>query len=132
MAREPIVEIQGNALTHILSVSWGLVNGRDADGRPTMDQNFGGITIQRILDDKTDVSTWAKSAAKADRRDGKIKFEHGEGKTMKTLTWEEGYVAGYNTYFSTEHDFVVESFTVMPRKIAVEGKELDLKWEESH
>jgi len=114
----------------ILSVSYGLTNQADADGRPTKNRNSQGITIVRVADDNKSVAAWAESSAKDRRKNGTIEFLHNDGKSMKTLKWEEGYLVSYTVGYTTGGDHAMETFTIMPRTMQIEGGEkVDYEWE---
>ena len=131
MAREPIVKIEGNKVDKILTVSYGITNNADADGRPTKNRVFNGINISRVADDNKSVAGWAESSAKDRRKAGTVEFLHNDGKSMKTLKWEEGYVASYDVGYSTDGDHAIENFTIMARVMEIDGSEkIDYMWEE--
>lgn len=132
MPREPKIKIGGSEIDRILTVDYTITNGADADGRPTKNRRNLGIHITRVANSNKEVANWAKSAAKSDRRKGEIELQHPDGKKMKTIKWEEGYVSQYSIHYDEALEQVVESFVVMPRVLDVEGKKLDMQWEEGH
>ena len=132
MAREPKVKIGGNAIDRILTVEYTITNGADADGRPTKSRRNLGIHITRVANANKEVASWAKGAAKADRRKGEIELVGDDGKKMKTIKWEDGYISQYSIYYDEGLEQVVESFLVMPKVLEVEGKKLDMNWETGH
>ena len=132
MAMEPVVKIDGNQIDKVLTVHYGIVNGSDADGRPTKTRRSIGITVTRVADDNKDVAAWAKQTSKDARKGGTIEFQYNDGGLMKTLTWDEGYISGYNLGYDIAQAHAVEIFTIMPRSIDIEGTSIDYEWETHH
>ena len=59
-----------------------------------------------------------------------MQFFHPDGKEMKKLEWEEGYVSHYSIEYDHQQNHVEEVFVIQPKKIKVAGKEINYKWEE--
>lgn len=130
MARQPTLKIAGNEIKDVVEVSYAVRNNADADGKPDRQRWCDGIVIRRIADGTKDVANWAKDASKSNRKKGEVQFYHPDGKEMKKLEWEEGYVSHYSIEYDHQQNHVEEVFVIQPKKIKVAGKEINYKWEE--
>ena len=128
MARQPKVEIDGNELSNILEVQYGIRAALDRDGAPTRGLECDGILIRRVADDATDIVDWAASADEANRKSGKVSFMDANGLEMKALEFSGAYVRNYTVDYDDKGDHVEECFIVEPEKISVAGEEHNFDW----
>jgi len=128
MARQPIVEVEGNELKNIMEVRYGLRANVDRDGAPTRGLECDGIMIRRVADDATDLVEWASSADQPNRRGGKITFQDENGLTMKELEWKGGYVRMYDVVYNDAGEHVEEVVVIEPEEIGVGGETYDFDW----
>ena len=128
MAQEPKLKIDGSPVLKVLSVSYTLEAGTDRDGRPTRLLMFGGIRIRRIGDDKTTLSNWAKDPKERNRKGGEVEFFTDDGKSMKKLTWKNGYVTSYDFRYNPQADHVEEEAVVQAEEVKCGGLEFKGNW----
>lgn len=128
MARQPKVEVDGNEMTNVREVYYGLEAALDRDGAPTRGLICNGIMIRRVADASTDICEWAASANEAGRKSGKVTFVDANGLAMKTLSWENGYVRNYQVEYVDTGDHVEEMFVVEPETIAVNDASHFFDW----
>jgi len=128
MARQPIVEVDGNVLKNIKEISYGVRANVDRDGAPTRGLECDGIMIRRVADDATDLVEWASSADQANRKSGKITFQDENGLTMKELEWKGGYVRMYDVEYNDAGDHAEEVVVIEPEELAVGGETYDFDW----
>ena len=128
MARQPKVEVDGNEMTNVREVHYGLQAALDRDGAPTRGLISDGIMIRRVADNATDICDWAANADEASRKSGKVTFLDANGLAMKTLSWENGYVRHYLVEYADTGDHVEEVFVVEPETIAVNDESHFFDW----
>ena len=128
MARQPTVEVDGNEMSNVLEVQYGVRAALDRDGAPTRGLQCDGIMIRRVADDATDIVDWASSADEANRKSGAVIFLDANGLEMKRLNWSGGYIRLYNVEYSDKGDHVEEVFIVEPETISVGDGEHFFDW----
>lgn len=130
MAKAPNVEIEGQQVTNVLSIEYGVEATVDGDGVPTRGLVSHGIQIRRVADANTDALTWAQSAGESNRRAGKITFRNEDEQETKTLQWSNGYIRDYRTEYSTDGDHVEEVFVIEPEFLDVAGDSHNFNWKD--
>jgi hypothetical protein len=128
MAQEPILKVDGTAVPNILQVSYKLEASVDRDGRPTRRLMFDGIHIRRIGDAKTTLMNWAKDPKEKNRKNGEIEFKGDGGKTLKKLTWKNGFIKHYDLRYNPEADHVEEEVTIQAEEVDCGGLKLNSNW----
>jgi hypothetical protein len=128
MARQPVVEVDGNQLKNIKEVRYGVRASVDRDGAPTRGLECDGIMIRRVADDATDLVEWASSADQANRKSGKITFQDENGLTMKELEWKGGYLRNYAVEYDDAGDHAEEVVLIEPEELSVGGSAHDFDW----
>ena len=98
MAKQFEVEIDGNKVSNVLDVEYGLdvakdTNGAPVDARPRLKT----ISIKRRSDENVDLWSWSLHPHEEYFKSGKIEFLNpkNEKKVLKTLTWTNGFVKEY-------------------------------------
>jgi len=103
---------------------------RDLDhysGKPAGTPKGGEIRVSRLSTKDHKFYTWSINTA--EKKSGSISFaEAGSDKTMKTLTFENGYITQYSESCA-EGMAMQESFVISAEKIKMgDGPTLDRKW----
>ncbi len=129
MARQPIVEVDGNVLKNVKEVSFGVHATLDRDGAPTRGLECDGIMIRKVADDSTDLVEWSSSADQANRKSGKIIFQDENGLEMKVVEWKGGYVRMYDVEYKDAGEHAEEVVLIEPEIISVGGTEHDFNWQ---
>jgi len=128
MAQKPILKIDGSEVPNVLEVTYELNATTDRDGRPTRRIEFKGITIRRIGDAKTSLINWAKDPREKNRKSGEVEFFADSGKSMKKLTWKNGFVHFYDLKYDPQADHVEEKVVIQAEEIACAGLKIDSNW----
>jgi hypothetical protein len=128
MAHEPKLKVDGSEVLNLLEVSYFLENKADTDGRPTRLQQFDGLHIRRIADDKTTLMNWSKSPVEKNRKAGEIEFFADSGQSMKKFTWKNGFIKTYDLRYNPQGDHVEEVVVIQAEVIKCGGLEVDFNW----
>lgn len=128
MAQEPTLKIDGTTVPNVLEISYTLEASTDRDGRPTRRLKFGGIKIRRIGDAKTTLVNWSKDPKENNRKSGEIEFFSDGGKSMKKLTWKNGFIHNYDLKYDALADHVEESVVIQAEEIDCGGLKINGNW----
>lgn len=134
MARRPILEIDGVTYKNVYEVKYNLYTAKDETGRPSDRAHAGVISVTRESDENTDIARWAMDSGKPNWKAGTVLFKNPDDATMKTLTWEDGFVTKYEEtvpHIKTRpDDQVFEHFEISCHKLMIGDAEIDNRWEE--
>ncbi len=128
MARQPIFKVDGNEMSNVLEVKYGINAALDRDGAPTRGVDFSGLFIRRVMDGKVDIADWASSADSPNRKSGEIVFMNADGQVMKTVTFDGAYVRSYAVDFAAGGDHPEELIVIEAEQFDVEGHAVDFDW----
>ena len=128
MAHEPKLRVDGSEVLNLLEVKYLLENKADTDGRPTRMQQFDGLQIRRIADEKTTLMNWAKSPMEKNRKSGEVEFFADSGQSMKKFTWKNGFIKHYDLCYNPQGDHVEEVVVIQAEQIKCAGLEVDFNW----
>jgi hypothetical protein len=128
MAQEPKLKVDGTAVPNLLEVDYTLEAAVDRDGRPTRRLMFGGIKLRRIGDEKTTLVNWAKDPKEKNRKGGEIEFFGDGGKSIKKLTWKNGFIHSYDLRYNPEADHVEEVVVIQAEEVTCGGLKLNSNW----
>jgi hypothetical protein len=134
MARRPILEIDGVTYKNVYEVKYNLYTAKDETGRPSDRAHAGVICVTRESDENTDIARWAMDSGKPNWKAGTVLFKNPDDATMKTLTWEDGFVTKYAETVphikQRPDDQVFEYFEISCHKLMIGDAEIDNRWEE--
>jgi len=134
MARRPILEIDGVTFENVYEVSYELYTAKDETGRPADRAHAGTIKITRESNESVDIARWAMDSSEPNWKAGKVTFRNPHDKTMKELTWEEGFITKYME--TVPHirlrpdEQVYEYFEISCHKLKIGDAEIDNLWKE--
>lgn len=120
MARQPEVTVEGNPLSNVLELAFGIEAPTDADGVPTGHQRMLGIELRRVADGEVDMANWASSADSPNRYSGEIVLFDNKGAEIKRLTWDKGYLSEYDVYLRDGR--VEERLLILARRLSLSGE----------
>ncbi len=128
MAQEPKLKVDGSDILNLLEVNYSLRNGADRDGRATRKQEFDGLTIKRIADANTVLRDWSRSPQENNRKSGEVEFFADSGKSMKKVTWKNGFVMHYDLHYNPNSDHVEETVVIQAEHVESAGVAVDFNW----
>ena len=128
MAQEPKLRVDGSEVPNLLEVSYSMEASADRDGRPTRRLMLGGIRIRRIGDAKTTLMNWAKDPKERNRKSGEIEFFTDGGKSMKKLTWKNGFIESYDLRYDPQADHVEEHVVIQAEQVTCGGVTANFNW----
>jgi len=133
MAGIPMLEIDGVKYPNVYAASYILYTEKDETGKPSDRARGGVIKVTRQSDAKIDICRWATDSKKENFKPGKVTFRGADGREMKTLEWEDGFITHYEEHVphtkDRPDDQTYEYFEISAKKIKVNDAEV-VNWEE--
>jgi hypothetical protein len=135
MPRQVQVEIEGNHISNVLHVEYGVDVARDSNGAPTdAFPRLKTITIVRRSDGNSDMWRWALHPHQGNFKSGKVTFKDPlqENQDLITLEWTNGFVRSYTEVVPHVHQNQREPMTEQIEVAAQMVKINDVEWEANY
>ena len=136
MAHQSKVFVANKAFSGIISVSYEQFTIPDEKNyRPSDKARNGLITIRRASTEEADWFTWAAESTEANWKSGKIEFLDEDGKKIRELIWDHGFVHQYQEGMPDRRvedvaRRIYEEVQIQAEIVTVDGTAHDDNWPE--
>lgn len=136
MAHQAKVFVANKAFSGIISVAYEQYTIPDEKNyRPSDKARNGLVTIRRASTDETEWFAWSAESTEANWKSGKIEFLDEDGKKIRELIWDHGFVHQYQEGMPDRRvedvaRRIYEEVKIQAEIVTVDGTAHDDNWPE--